>query len=183
MESVETEPARHADTRAFLSQHLTKLQANRNGHARVHCTRCAKLASRRVQLLRYCSCAPFSSAWLLDVCYALPTFTLVYRQAGYQCVSCAALKGEYAYAARRRMSLQSALIGFLIGRSFTSFTPQENVVIQTTAAATGTLPLAAGFVGIVPALGMLVPEIDGQEPLKLTWIQGIQWSLAVAFFG
>ncbi|KAH7106261.1 OPT superfamily oligopeptide transporter [Auriculariales sp. MPI-PUGE-AT-0066] len=81
------------------------------------------------------------------------------------------------------MSLQSAIIGFLVGRSFTSFTPQENVVIQTTAVATGTLPLAAGFVGIVPALAMLRPEIDGQDPIKLTWVQGVQWSLAVAFFG
>ena len=81
------------------------------------------------------------------------------------------------------MSLQSALIGFLAGRTFTGFTPQENVVIQTTAVATGTLPLAAGFVGIVPALGMLVPELDGQPPVKLTWLQGVQWSLAVAFFG
>ncbi|EJD48943.1 OPT superfamily oligopeptide transporter [Auricularia subglabra TFB-10046 SS5] len=81
------------------------------------------------------------------------------------------------------MSLQSALIGFLVGKTFNGFTPQENVVIQTTAVATGTLPLAAGFVGIVPALGLLNRETDGADPLNLTWLQGVEWSLAVAFFG
>lgn len=83
------------------------------------------------------------------------------------------------------MSLQSALIGFLVGKTFThpSFTPQENVVIQTTAVATGTLPLAAGFVGIIPALGLLNRESDGADAFKLTWLQGVEWSLAVAFFG
>ncbi|KZW02937.1 OPT superfamily oligopeptide transporter [Exidia glandulosa HHB12029] len=83
------------------------------------------------------------------------------------------------------MSLQSALIGYLIGKTFThpSFTPQENVVIQTTAVATGTLPLAAGFVGIIPALSLLSQETDGVDALKLSWLQGVEWSLAVAFFG
>jgi uncharacterized oligopeptide transporter (OPT) family protein len=81
------------------------------------------------------------------------------------------------------MSLQSALLGFLAGRFFVSFTPQENVIIQTVAVATGTMPLAAGFVGIVPALAMLRPDVDGQSPINLTWQQGLQWSLAVAFFG
>ena len=86
---------------------------------------------------------------------------------------------EVAYS----MTMQAALIGFLIGKGFANFTPQENVIIQTVAGATGAFPLVAGFVGIVPALGMLVPEIDGQLPLKLSWIQGVQWSLSIAFFG
>lgn len=82
------------------------------------------------------------------------------------------------------MSLQSALIGYLIGRSFKpALTTQENVVIQTTAVATGTMPLAAGFVGIVPALSLLTPEADGSPPIILSWLQGVAWSLAVAFFG
>ena len=40
------------------------------------------------------------------------------------------------------MSLQSALIGFLVSRMFkTPLSPQENVLIQATAAATGTVRL------------------------------------------
>lgn len=45
------------------------------------------------------------------------------------------------------------------------------------------MPLAAGFVGIIPALGLLDPINDGIPPLQLTWLQGVGWSLAVAFFG
>ncbi|KIR26658.1 oligopeptide transporter 8 [Cryptococcus deuterogattii 99/473] len=78
------------------------------------------------------------------------------------------------------MSLQSALLGFAIFRvpaflprlfpSMKPFTPQENVVLQTTAVATGTMPLAAGLVGIIPALSMMSPEIDGREPLFMGWV-------------
>ena len=43
-------------------------------------------------------------------------------------------------ASSLRMSLQSALIGFLLARLWpTPMTPQENVVVQTTAVATGTV--------------------------------------------
>ncbi|RPD54315.1 OPT oligopeptide transporter [Lentinus tigrinus ALCF2SS1-6] len=61
--------------------------------------------------------------------------------------------------------------------------PQENVVLQTTAVATGTMPLAAGFVGILPALGLLDEERDGVPPVHLSWIAAVGWSCAVAFFG
>ncbi|TFK47729.1 OPT oligopeptide transporter [Heliocybe sulcata] len=82
------------------------------------------------------------------------------------------------------MSLQSALIGFLISRLLPKpMTPQENIVLQTTAVATGTMPLAAGFVGILPALGLLDEERDGVPPLHLSWIAAVGWSCAVAFFG
>ncbi|CDZ98057.1 Tetracycline resistance protein TetB/drug resistance transporter [Phaffia rhodozyma] len=88
------------------------------------------------------------------------------------------------------MSLQSALLGFGIFKILPSFLPfkkpftmQENVVMQTTAVATGTLPLAAGLVGIIPALEMLEESIDGQGPVIFTFWQLIAWSLAVAFFG
>jgi hypothetical protein len=83
-----------------------------------------------------------------------------------------------------RMSLQSALIGYLISLLLpTPMSPQENVVLQTTATATGTMPLAAGFVGILPALALLEPEKDGSPPLKIDWWNAVLWSLAVAFFG
>ncbi|KAG8890770.1 hypothetical protein FRB98_004815 [Tulasnella sp. 332] len=65
------------------------------------------------------------------------------------------------------MSLQSALLGYLLARlipSFSPLTPQENVVLQTTAVATGTMPLAAGFVGIIPALGLL--DFTKDAPLR-----------------
>jgi uncharacterized oligopeptide transporter (OPT) family protein len=90
------------------------------------------------------------------------------------------------------MSLQSALLGFaifklrpLLPRLFDSrpFTPQENVVLQTTAVATGTMPLAAGLVGIIPALGMMTPEQDGRDPIVLSYTNLVLWCLAVAFFG
>lgn len=82
------------------------------------------------------------------------------------------------------MSLQSALLGYLFSLLLpTPISPQENVVLQTTAVATGTMPLAAGFVGILPALAVLDPEKDGASPLVLTWPKAVLWSCAVAFFG
>ncbi|EJU04603.1 oligopeptide transporter [Dacryopinax primogenitus] len=86
------------------------------------------------------------------------------------------------------MSLQSALLGYLLSLApgfpkLPKFTAQENVILQTVAVATGTMPLAAGFVGIIPALGLLNVEEDGQGPLILGFWQGIGWASAVAFFG
>ena len=83
-----------------------------------------------------------------------------------------------------RMSLQSALIGYLISKLLpTPLSPQEVIVVQTTAVATGTMPLAAGFVGILPALGLISEERDGSPPIHLTWLSAVGWSCSVAFFG
>ena len=86
------------------------------------------------------------------------------------------------------MSLQSALLGFAIFRALpglfpATFTPQENVILQTVAVATGTMPLAAGFVGIIPALGMMTLEEDGRGPVILGYWGLVMWCLGVAFFG
>lgn len=82
------------------------------------------------------------------------------------------------------MSLQSALLGYLLALGFKRpISPQENVVLQTTAVATGTMPLAAGFVGIIPALTLLTQEKDGMDPINVGWVAGVGWSCAVAFFG
>ncbi|KAJ6576544.1 OPT oligopeptide transporter protein-domain-containing protein [Mycena vulgaris] len=82
------------------------------------------------------------------------------------------------------MSLQSALIGFLISRMLPiPLTAQEIIVVQTTAVATGTMPLAAGFVGIIPALKLLDEARDGSPPINLTWVAAVGWSCSVAFFG
>lgn len=45
------------------------------------------------------------------------------------------------------------------------------------------MPLAAGFVGIIPALGLLEEDKDGSSPIQLSWIAAVLWSCAVAYFG
>jgi len=45
------------------------------------------------------------------------------------------------------------------------------------------MPLAAGFVGIIPALGLLDEQKDGSRPITLTWTSAIGWSCAIAYFG
>ncbi|KAI0249806.1 oligopeptide transporter [Lactifluus subvellereus] len=82
------------------------------------------------------------------------------------------------------MSLQSAIIGFLISKLLAvPITPQETVVVQSTAVATGTMPLTAGFVGIIPALSLLDEQKDGSRALTLTWTSAVGWSCAIAYFG
>jgi hypothetical protein len=87
------------------------------------------------------------------------------------------------------MSLQASLLGFAVFKvlpaspwfSSRPLTIHENIVIQTTAVATGTLPLGAGYVGVIPALAQLDPKLDGSEPLILGWKALIAWCFAVAF--
>eukprot|EP00123_Amoebidium_parasiticum_P014363 comp22462_c0_seq1/m.33813 comp22462_c0_seq1/g.33813 ORF comp22462_c0_seq1/g.33813 comp22462_c0_seq1/m.33813 type:complete len:664 (-) comp22462_c0_seq1:165-2156(-) len=86
-------------------------------------------------------------------------------------------------------SLQTALLGYGIFQALyllhvpgfrEPLTPLEHVVLQTTAVAVATMPLAAGFVGVIPALAMLKEEEGRMVP---TVLQNILWSLSVAFFG
>ncbi|GJJ75739.1 hypothetical protein EMPS_08097 [Entomortierella parvispora] len=92
------------------------------------------------------------------------------------------------------MSLQSSLLGFALFKAAKRylkipFGPAENIVLQSVAVATGTMPLAAGFVGIIPALQMLdikdnpANSFHAGGPLFLSAGQMILWSLAIAFFG
>ncbi|KAF6767482.1 Oligopeptide transporter, OPT superfamily [Kalmanozyma brasiliensis GHG001] len=96
------------------------------------------------------------------------------------------------------MSLQSSLLGFalfrilprhldLAGRRFvlmsSPFTPQENVLVQTTAAAVGVMPLSAGLVGVIPALKKLTWEKDGSDPIDLDFVHLVGWCFALAYFG
>lgn len=78
-------------------------------------------------------------------------------------------------------SIQCAVVGFLVFRwsPFDSlpFGPHENVVVQTVGVATATMPLAGGFVGIIPALEMLDP------PVQLSWVEQLLWCAALAYFG
>ncbi|KAF8455269.1 OPT oligopeptide transporter protein-domain-containing protein [Kalaharituber pfeilii] len=85
------------------------------------------------------------------------------------------------------MSMPSSLIGFAIFKTLAKhldfpFSPVENVLVQTIAVAVGSMPLSAGFVGVIPALEKLLrPEEGG--PLSLSISQLIIWSMGVAFFG
>ncbi|KAF8935797.1 hypothetical protein BGZ52_003842 [Haplosporangium bisporale] len=86
------------------------------------------------------------------------------------------------------MSLQSSLLGFAVfkaGKRFLKvpFGPAENIVLQSVAVATGTMPLAAGFVGIIPALQMMTTADNPSGPVFLSTGNMILWSLAIAFFG
>ncbi|KAI9272059.1 OPT oligopeptide transporter protein-domain-containing protein [Helicostylum pulchrum] len=86
------------------------------------------------------------------------------------------------------MSLQSSLLGFAIFKPFQpmlryKFGPIENVVLQTTAVATATMPLAAGFVGVIPAMELMTESDNSSGAVVLNGRQLILWSLGVAFFG
>ena len=102
--------------------------------------------------------------------------------------------------------MQSALLGyglFSVGASWfpslllPPLTAKENVVLQTTAVAAATMPLAAGFVGIIPALGLLrntttattteeaaagVAVLD-EGGYTFTVLQLFGWCVALGFFG
>ena len=79
-------------------------------------------------------------------------------------------------------SIQCALLGYGILRPYRNdprrpFGPLENVVVQTIGVATATLPLAGGFIGIIPALGMLDP------PVVLSMGEQLAWGAALTYFG
>ncbi|PWW74581.1 OPT superfamily oligopeptide transporter [Tuber magnatum] len=85
------------------------------------------------------------------------------------------------------MSMPSSLIGFAIFKSCVKylefpFTPAENVLVQTVAVAVGSMPLSAGFVGVIPALEKLLKPEEG-GPLRIGTPQLMFWSIGVAFFG
>ncbi|CDK24172.1 unnamed protein product [Kuraishia capsulata CBS 1993] len=89
------------------------------------------------------------------------------------------------------MSLPSALLGFAVFKSLQSklsykFTDVENVYVQSVAVATGTGPLAYGFVGILPALEKFMTTeesgILGGLDMSQFW-KLIVWGLGLAFFG
>ena len=76
------------------------------------------------------------------------------------------------------MAMPSALLGFAWFKSISKilkfpFTPVENVLVQTVAGAVGTMPLGCGFVGVIPALELLLKPSetpDGGQGLHLSLI-------------
>ena len=85
------------------------------------------------------------------------------------------------------MAMPSALLGFGFFKTIArctdlSFTPVENVLVQTVAQSVGTMPLGCGFVGILPALNyLLAPEENG--PLVLSTWKLMVLSVGICFFG
>ncbi|KAI9765172.1 MAG: hypothetical protein M1840_007765 [Geoglossum simile] len=85
------------------------------------------------------------------------------------------------------MTMPSSLIGFAVFKTIARhlsypFTPVENVLVQTVAGAVGTMPLACGFVGVMPALQyLLTPSENG--PVALGIGKLVIWSLGLCFFG
>jgi OPT family oligopeptide transporter len=91
-------------------------------------------------------------------------------------------------------SLQSALLSFLtielLGRLDARTAPltiAEHVLLVTISTASATMPLAAGFVGIIPALRILQARGEGMPsasdlPLQTPGAQ-LAWSLSVCFLG
>ncbi|KAJ2642374.1 OPT super, partial [Coemansia sp. RSA 1694] len=86
------------------------------------------------------------------------------------------------------MSLQSSLVGFAVFKALEHvldipFGPAENVVLQSTAVATATMPLAGGFVGILPALKLLEESESNGARTVLNFGQLCAWGLGLTFFG
>ena len=83
-------------------------------------------------------------------------------------------------------SIQCAVVGFAMFRfcpaSAHVLSAHENVVLQTVGVATATMPLSAGFVGIIPALKMLHPP---NGPADIAVDPGVQvlWALSLTYFG
>ncbi|CAG8033230.1 unnamed protein product [Penicillium olsonii] len=81
----------------------------------------------------------------------------------------------------------SALLGYLaIGAlakfDFAPLTKAENVLIVSTATATGCMPATAGFTEVIPALEFILGPNEG-GPFRLGYPQMIIWSLGLSFFG
>ncbi|PVZ98287.1 hypothetical protein BB558_005715 [Smittium angustum] len=87
------------------------------------------------------------------------------------------------------MSLQSSLVGFAVFKILqpyleTKFSIYENVLVQTTAVAAATMPLAGGFVGILPAFNMLDPEeIGDNHLLGINMYELSLWGFGLSLFG
>ncbi|OLY80022.1 putative oligopeptide transporter [Smittium mucronatum] len=87
------------------------------------------------------------------------------------------------------MSLQSSLVGFAVFKALEpllkkKFSIHENVLVQTTAVAAATMPLAGGFVGILPAFNMLTDDEIGDNLLLGTdLLRLVLWGFGLSLFG
>ncbi|PVU97288.1 hypothetical protein BB561_000617 [Smittium simulii] len=87
------------------------------------------------------------------------------------------------------MSLQATLVGFAVFKTLepilkTRFSVQENVLMQTTSVAAATMPLAGGFVSILPAFSMLdESETNGHKLLNIQIYDLCLWGFGLSLFG
>ncbi|KAI9761569.1 MAG: regulator of (H+)-ATPase in vacuolar membrane [Chaenotheca gracillima] len=85
------------------------------------------------------------------------------------------------------MTMPASLIGFAVFKAAGKhlsypFTPVEHVLIQTVASSVGTMPLAAGFVGVVPAIEYLLRPDEG-GPINISIPRLMAWSIGLSVFG
>ena len=73
-------------------------------------------------------------------------------------------------------------IGALAKFNFAPLSETENVLIVSTATATGCMPATAGFTEVIPALEYILGPNEG-GPFRLGYLQMITWSLGLSFFG
>lgn len=90
------------------------------------------------------------------------------------------------------MLLPLLLLGYAVFRGLQDhlgfpFSDVENVYVQSVAVATGTGPLAYGFVGIIPAMEKMLTSAEAGlaegVQLRLGWWQLVVWSVGLGFFG
>lgn len=85
------------------------------------------------------------------------------------------------------MSMVSGLLGYVGFKSISRYTnipfsPAENVLVISTATATGCMPVTAGFIGMIPALEYLIGP-DDNGPVRQSFGNLILWSMGLCFFG
>lgn len=112
---------------------------------------------------------------------ALITFTNLYLglQSGW--ISTMTLQGSLLGYALFKLIPPSIQVGrWRIVLLSSPLTVRENVVIQTVASAIGSLPLVAGAIGVLPALGMLNEGQDGVGPIIFSQTGIWLWTFGVA---
>jgi uncharacterized oligopeptide transporter (OPT) family protein len=87
----------------------------------------------------------------------------------------------------QQMPIVSALLGFFLFKSLSKFgieplSKAENVLIASTATATGCMPVTAGFADLIPALEYVLGREDG-GPFYIPISRKVLWSLGLCFFG
>jgi uncharacterized oligopeptide transporter (OPT) family protein len=86
-----------------------------------------------------------------------------------------------------QLSMVLGLLGYVGFKLFSRYTTMqfsaaENGLIISVATATGSMPVTAGFTGVVPALEYVI-DAEENGPLRIGWGNLVLWSLGLCFFG
>ncbi|KAK4674859.1 OPT superfamily [Podospora pseudopauciseta] len=89
--------------------------------------------------------------------------------------------------AASQMSIVSALLGFVTFQFLQrylriSLNPSENSLLLSVSTSVGCMPVAAGFINVIPALEFLLSS-EEKGPLLLSAKSLIVWSIGLCFFG